>query len=147
MLVATKIGAVVEPDGMRICLTPNEIAGNSAESLARLGRRSVDLYLSHAPDDSTSRAETLEAFAELIGAGESGPGHSLAAGSAVSLRPDAHEQHLSPEVLARVQRLPDVRARPSRRPCSNLPNRHPWHATNRTRRPRRHHFGTRGRAR
>jgi aryl-alcohol dehydrogenase-like predicted oxidoreductase len=177
MLIATKVGAVVEPDGLRVSLAADVIPQRLAESLARLGRSSIDLYLSHAPDELTPIAETLEAFASLIASGavravgacnvtsaqlsdalaeadrlglpryewvqneysllahgdeatvipicrEHGlgytphsvlcggiltgrflPGEPLPAGSAVALRPEPRREHLSPEVLARVQRL------------------------------------------
>jgi len=69
MLVATKVGAVVGADGLGVSLTREAVLRGAAESRSRLGRDCIDLYLSHAPDDSTPVGETLEAFAELLEAG------------------------------------------------------------------------------
>jgi aryl-alcohol dehydrogenase-like predicted oxidoreductase len=61
VLVATKVGNVVEPGQDGIVLKADHIARQLAISRSRLGH--VDLYLSHAPDDSTPLEQTLEAFA------------------------------------------------------------------------------------
>jgi aryl-alcohol dehydrogenase-like predicted oxidoreductase len=177
VLIATKVGGVVDADTLSVCLKRQEISRNFAHSAARLGRSSIDLYLAHAPDDSTPIGETLEAFAELIEAGkvravgacnldrhqlsealdeadrlglpryewvqnqynllarededsvvplcrERGlgytphsvlcggilagrflPGQPLPARSAVAIRPEAHAEQLTPDILTRVQRL------------------------------------------
>jgi len=70
VLVATKVGNLVEPDQVDICLTSDHILRQFPASLQRLGLDKVDLYLSHAPDESTPIAETLEAFAALIETGQ-----------------------------------------------------------------------------
>jgi aryl-alcohol dehydrogenase-like predicted oxidoreductase len=68
VLVATKVGNVVEPGQDGISLRGDHIARQLALSRTRLGH--VDLYLSHAPDDSTPLEETLTAFAVALGAGQ-----------------------------------------------------------------------------
>ena len=72
VLVATKVGNLVEPDQTGICLTKDHILRQCPASLQRLGLDRVDLYLSHAPDELTPIGETLEAFAALIEAGQVG---------------------------------------------------------------------------
>ena len=67
VLVATKVGNVVEPGQDGITLTAEHIARQLAVSTARLGH--VDLYLSHAPDNRTPLEETLEAFALAVDSG------------------------------------------------------------------------------
>jgi aryl-alcohol dehydrogenase-like predicted oxidoreductase len=67
VLIATKVGNLVEADQADTDLSAAHIARQVRASLARLGR--IDLYLSHAPDDSTPIEQTLEAFAELLEAG------------------------------------------------------------------------------
>jgi aryl-alcohol dehydrogenase-like predicted oxidoreductase len=64
-LVCTKVGGV---DGRDDCdLSPAHIGRQLAQSINRLGR--VDLYLSHAPDDITPVAQTIEAFTQARAAG------------------------------------------------------------------------------
>jgi aryl-alcohol dehydrogenase-like predicted oxidoreductase len=67
VLVATKVGNIAEPGQSAMDLSGPHIARQARASLARLGH--IDLYLSHAPDETTAIEETLEAFAELIEAG------------------------------------------------------------------------------
>jgi aryl-alcohol dehydrogenase-like predicted oxidoreductase len=69
ILVTTKVGNLVEPDQQSIDLTRPHVLRQARESLERLGRPRIDLYVSHAPDDQTPIEQTLEAFAELIEAG------------------------------------------------------------------------------
>lgn len=64
VLVATKVGNLVEPGQDGISLRGDHIARQLALSRSRLGH--VDLYLSHAPDDSTPLEETLSAFAAAL---------------------------------------------------------------------------------
>jgi aryl-alcohol dehydrogenase-like predicted oxidoreductase len=68
VLVATKVGNVVEPGQDGVSLRGDHIARQLALSRSRLG--TVDLYLSHAPDDSTPLEETLTAFALALDAGQ-----------------------------------------------------------------------------
>jgi 1-deoxyxylulose-5-phosphate synthase len=70
VLVATKVGNLVEADQADICLASDHIVRQFPASLRRLGLDKIDMYLSHAPDESTPIGETLEAFAELIEAGQ-----------------------------------------------------------------------------
>jgi 1-deoxyxylulose-5-phosphate synthase len=72
VLVATKVGNLVEADQVDICLASDHILRQFPASLQRLGLDKVDMYLSHAPDNSTPVAETLEAFAALMEAGQVG---------------------------------------------------------------------------
>jgi 1-deoxyxylulose-5-phosphate synthase len=67
VLVATKVGNIAEPGQSHMDLSGPHIARQARASLARLGR--IDLYLSHAPDETTPIEETMEAFAELVEAG------------------------------------------------------------------------------
>ena len=68
VLVATKVGNVVEQGQDGVSLRGDHIARQLALSRSRLGH--VDLYLAHAPDDSTPLEETLTAFATAIDARE-----------------------------------------------------------------------------
>jgi aryl-alcohol dehydrogenase-like predicted oxidoreductase len=61
VLVATKVGMMVDGERRWTDLSAGHIARQLATSIERLGR--VDLYLSHAPDPGTPAEETLEAFA------------------------------------------------------------------------------------
>jgi aryl-alcohol dehydrogenase-like predicted oxidoreductase len=61
-LIITKCGAPSSPDKG---LTAAAIANSCEASLKRLGVETIDLYLSHFPDDDTPYEETLEAFARL----------------------------------------------------------------------------------
>jgi aryl-alcohol dehydrogenase-like predicted oxidoreductase len=67
VLVATKVGNIAEPGQSDMDLSGPHIARQARASLARLGH--IDLYLSHAPDETTPIEETMEAFAELVEAG------------------------------------------------------------------------------
>lgn len=66
VLVATKVGNLVEPEQRAVSLRADHIARQLALSIRRLGR--VDLYLSHAPDETTPLGETIEAFAAAVDA-------------------------------------------------------------------------------
>ena len=68
VLVSTKVGNVVEPRQDGVSLRGDHIARQLALSRSRLGH--VDLYLTHAPDDSTPLEETLTAFATALDASE-----------------------------------------------------------------------------
>jgi aryl-alcohol dehydrogenase-like predicted oxidoreductase len=63
-IVATKVGAPVEPGQTRVDLSGPHIRRQLAASIRKLGR--VDLFLTHSSDPSTPVAETLVAMAEAI---------------------------------------------------------------------------------
>ena len=65
--VASKVGQTAKPGQSHMDLSGTHIAQQARASLARLG--SIDLYLSHGPDETTPIEETMEAFAALIEAG------------------------------------------------------------------------------
>lgn len=67
VLVQTKVGNVVQPNRVVVDLSARHIERQLAQSIARLGR--VDLYLSHAVDESTPIEETLTAFAAALAEG------------------------------------------------------------------------------
>lgn len=67
VLLTTKVGA---PVGDEVGLSPRSIRTQIDASLGRLRTDHVDLYLAHAPDDSTPIAETIATFAELISEGK-----------------------------------------------------------------------------
>lgn len=70
-LVATKVGNAIRPDGsVGVDLSPAHIARQLTQSIDRLGR--VDLYLSHAPDQDTPVAQTIEAFTQARSDGKIG---------------------------------------------------------------------------
>jgi aryl-alcohol dehydrogenase-like predicted oxidoreductase len=66
LVIATKVGMSPELPG----LSAQTIARAIDASLARMGIEHVDLYYAHKDDPQTPPAETLGAFAELIGAGK-----------------------------------------------------------------------------
>ncbi len=66
VVVATKAGGVVEDGVPRIDLSSENLTRQLGVSLERLGLSSLDLYMTHAPDDQTPLAETLEALAAFI---------------------------------------------------------------------------------
>ena len=68
--VTTKVFHSVEGDPADRGLAPERVRRQLDSSLRRLGRESVDLYLTHAWDDDTPVAETLEALDELVRAGK-----------------------------------------------------------------------------
>ncbi len=68
VLVATKVGNLVDPDQRGIDLSAVHIAEQVAVSLDRLGR--IDLYLTHAPDPNTPIEATLEALAAVVERGQ-----------------------------------------------------------------------------
>ncbi len=63
VLVETKVGNIAELGQTDVDLTTGHITRQVHASTGRLGR--IDLYLSHAPDDTTPIEETLEAFEAL----------------------------------------------------------------------------------
>jgi aryl-alcohol dehydrogenase-like predicted oxidoreductase len=68
VLIATKVGNLVQPEQSDIDLSPSHIAEQIKVSNSRLGR--VDLYMSHAPDERTPLEDTLEAFAAILESGQ-----------------------------------------------------------------------------
>ena len=66
IVVATKVGKLPGREG----LAPATIRRAAEESLARLGTDRIDLYYAHLDDAATPLADTLRAFAELIGEGK-----------------------------------------------------------------------------
>jgi aryl-alcohol dehydrogenase-like predicted oxidoreductase len=64
VLVATKVGNIVEPGQSGMDLSAPHINRQIETSLARLGR--VDLYLTHGPDPATPVVQTLEAMTALV---------------------------------------------------------------------------------
>ena len=66
IVLATKVGKHPEFKG----LAPENVRAAADASLARLGTDRIDLYYAHADDPEVPLAETLGAFAELIGAGK-----------------------------------------------------------------------------
>ena len=69
VVVATKAGGVVDDGTPRIDLSRDNLSRQLPLSLERLGLSSIDLYMTHAPDDETPIAETLEALAAFIDEG------------------------------------------------------------------------------
>jgi aryl-alcohol dehydrogenase-like predicted oxidoreductase len=69
VVVTTKAGGVVEAGTTRIDLSRDNLSRQLPVSLERLGLSSIDLYMTHAPDDETPIAETLEALAAFIDQG------------------------------------------------------------------------------
>jgi aryl-alcohol dehydrogenase-like predicted oxidoreductase len=68
VVLATKVGNAMAPD--RKGLKPAYIRRAVEDSLRRLQTDHIDLYQSHIDDPETPVAETLGAYAELIGAGK-----------------------------------------------------------------------------
>ncbi|MDX7953951.1 aldo/keto reductase [Lichenihabitans sp. Uapishka_5] len=68
VLISTKVGMELGPD--RQGLSARWIATAAEDSLRRLGIETIDLYQSHKADDAVPHAETLGAYAKLIGAGK-----------------------------------------------------------------------------
>lgn len=70
LVVTTKVGGVIEEDGRpRIDLSRDGLSRQLPVSLDRLGLSRIDLYMTHAPDDGTPIAETLEVLAAFIDQG------------------------------------------------------------------------------
>jgi aryl-alcohol dehydrogenase-like predicted oxidoreductase len=67
--IATKVGNIVSDSGIRVDLSPRNIAAQLHSSLERLGAPRVDFCLSHDPDPETPIEATLEGFAAAIQAG------------------------------------------------------------------------------
>jgi aryl-alcohol dehydrogenase-like predicted oxidoreductase len=70
VLVTTKVFHSVEGDPADRGLAPDRVRRQLEGSLARLRRRSVDMYVTHEPDASTPIADTLEALDELVREGK-----------------------------------------------------------------------------
>ncbi|CAN5304159.1 aldo/keto reductase [soil metagenome] len=68
VLIATKVGNVVERGQETISLSADHIERQLAASHSRLGK--IDLYLTHAPDSRTPLEETLTALARAIDEGQ-----------------------------------------------------------------------------
>jgi len=68
MTIVTKVGSRMGPGKKGLSARYVEQAVEA--SLKRLGVETIDLYLSHWPDDSVSHAETLGAYQRLIAAGK-----------------------------------------------------------------------------
>lgn len=68
VLIATKVGNVVERGQETIDLSAEHIARQLAASHSRLGK--IDLYLTHAPDERTPLEETITALARAIDEGQ-----------------------------------------------------------------------------
>jgi aryl-alcohol dehydrogenase-like predicted oxidoreductase len=66
VVVATKVGVVVDAGSPRIDLSSDNISRQLPLSLERLGLSRIELYLTHAPDERTPISETLESLAALI---------------------------------------------------------------------------------
>jgi aryl-alcohol dehydrogenase-like predicted oxidoreductase len=69
VLVTTKVFHSVEGDPSDRGLAPERIRARIESSLQRLGRDTVDMYVTHAWDDETPIGDTLEALDELVRAG------------------------------------------------------------------------------
>jgi len=67
--IVTKVGSPMTESAKRDLSAPY-IERAVEASLKRLGVETIDLYLSHWPDDSTSHAETLGAYQRLIAKGK-----------------------------------------------------------------------------
>jgi aryl-alcohol dehydrogenase-like predicted oxidoreductase len=72
VLVSTKVFHSVEGDPSDSGLAPDRVRRQVEGSFRRLGRDSIDLYLTHAWDEETPIADTLGAFDELVRAGRVG---------------------------------------------------------------------------
>ena len=71
VVIATKFGNVVGPDGTRsVNGTPEYVRSACDASLARLGVDHIDLYYQHRVDPATPIEETVGAMAELVAAGK-----------------------------------------------------------------------------
>ena len=68
MTIVTKVGSPMGPD--RKGLSARYVEQAVEASLKRLGVDTIDLYLSHRPDDSVPHAETLGAYQRLIDKGK-----------------------------------------------------------------------------
>jgi len=68
VVVITKVGSDMGQG--RTDLSPSHIAKAVEDSLRRLQVETIDLYLSHWPDDTVPYAETLGAYQRLIGEGK-----------------------------------------------------------------------------
>ena len=68
MTIVTKVGSLMGPGKKGLSARYVEQAADA--SLKRLGVDTIDLYLSHRPDDSVAHAETLGAYQRLIDKGK-----------------------------------------------------------------------------
>lgn len=68
--IATKVGKIVEPDGVRVDLSPHNIIPQLSLSLEQLQLSHVTFCLTHAPDERTPIESTLEALTDAIESGQ-----------------------------------------------------------------------------
>jgi len=68
-VIATKVGAQMEPWENGKGLSRKHVMWQITESLNRLRMDHVDVYLAHQPDPETPHMETLKAFNDLISSG------------------------------------------------------------------------------
>lgn len=67
--IVDKLGVVEGPGGLAVDLSAATVARCAAEGRARMGVSSVDVVMTHAPDDGTAVAETLGALGRLVDEG------------------------------------------------------------------------------
>jgi aryl-alcohol dehydrogenase-like predicted oxidoreductase len=70
VVVATKFGIVVGPNGRSLDGSAAHVRRSAEASLQRLGLDYIDLYYQHRPDPSTPIEETVGALAELVAEGK-----------------------------------------------------------------------------
>lgn len=71
VVLATKFGITIEPDGRRgVDGRPEYVRSACEGSLGRLGVEHIDLYYCHRPDTTVPIEETVGAMAELVAAGK-----------------------------------------------------------------------------
>lgn len=68
--IATKVGKIVDPEGIRVDLSPRNVITQLSASLAQLQLSHVTFCLTHAPDQQTPIGSTLEAIAQAIESGQ-----------------------------------------------------------------------------
>lgn len=64
-VISTSCGYVRDGDAFRVSGRPEDVRRDLNESLGRLGRSTISMYMSHIPDPETPLAETARALAEL----------------------------------------------------------------------------------
>jgi len=70
VVLATKVGIVRGPDGVRLDGRPEQVRGYCDASLTRLGVEVIDLYYLHRVDPDVPVADTVGAMAELVAVGK-----------------------------------------------------------------------------
>ncbi|SCG42477.1 aldo/keto reductase [Micromonospora humi] len=70
VVLATKVGIVREPDGVRLDAHPDRLPAYCGASLRRLGVDVIDLYYLHRVDPRVPLAESVGALAGLVAAGK-----------------------------------------------------------------------------